>query len=64
MFVFHPARFIKILLVKKREKSRFEGASGIAAKAIKLIDLIALTCRTISLDYLVVDPIIQYNFEN
>ena len=36
--------------------SRFYGASEIAAKAIVLINLIALTCQTISLDHIRIDP--------
>ena len=36
--------------------SRFDGASEIAAKAIESIDLIALTCVTISLGHLLTGP--------
>ena len=36
--------------------SMFDGTSEIAAKAIVLIDMISLTCRTISLDNILTDP--------
>ena len=36
--------------------SKFDGASGIAAKAIEWIDLIALACVAISLGCVLIDP--------
>ena len=36
--------------------SRFDGASEISAKAIGPIDMIALTCQSISLDHILIDP--------